>query len=171
MRTHYSRGARAADKVVERPCNDTRSQQGVLCRSPTRSSREQSENLSYAVIAYDKSHVPPPSPTMKCKYVSRLQLKEAHYTLQQNNGSRLQACGPLWKEQTMTFIGRSSSFSKTLINTKGVCKSGDGGWGSYLSHNLTFLQLLVQQPADIKAVTEERRGKRRRIRRVSNALF
>lgn len=61
----------------------------------------------------------------------------------------------------MTFIGRSSSFSKTLINTKGVCKSGDGGWGSYLSHNLTFLQLLVQQPADIKAVTEERRGEER----------
>ena len=26
--------------------------------------------------------------------------------------------------------------------------------GSYLSHNLTFLQLLVQQPADIKAVAE-----------------
>lgn len=31
--------------------------------------------------------------------------------------------------------------------------------GAYLSHSLTFLQLLVQQPADIKAVTKTDGGR------------
>ena len=52
--------------------------------------------------------------------------------------------------------------SSSLINKKGVYKKRiKVAKGSYLSHSLTFLQLLVQQPADIKAVTK-RGGKSQR---------
>lgn len=52
----------------------------------------------------------------------------------------------------MPFICHSSSY---LINTKDIIKKGNKEESSYLSHSLTFLQLLVQQPADIKAVIKE----------------
>lgn len=45
-------------------------------------------------------------------------------------------------------------FSEILTDRRGLWRRNTKEKGSYLSHSLTFLQLLVQQPADIKAVTE-----------------
>lgn len=57
----------------------------------------------------------------------------------------------------MTFTGCSSSFQRFSVAEK-FRKKKAKGW-TYLSQSLTFLQLLLQQPADINAVTETKKGR------------